>query len=182
MCCFYHIMQKLVANLIKLLSFIVLFNNILDTDFQLICIIQTLSYDLYHLNPFITWSVCSCGVFTGYVRKTLQCRKMLENAMGCRKSIRVIYMLTFDPHHSLNFFQITKMLCFLVRLLILTISEKHTPDLQCTLLCWSVSLRYFFLIYFDQTLTADQYHSEALFQFISVNSDDTVPSIDQYCM
>ena len=29
MCCFYHFMQKLVANLIKLLSFIVLFNTIL---------------------------------------------------------------------------------------------------------------------------------------------------------
>ena len=32
------------------------------------------------------------------------------------------------------------------------------------------------LIFIVQTLTADQCHSEALFLFISVNSDDTVPS------
>ena len=45
-----------------------------NIEFQLICIIQTFSSDLYH---FTTWSVCSFGVlvFTAYVRKTLGCRK-----------------------------------------------------------------------------------------------------------
>ena len=49
-----------------------------NIEFQLICIIQTLSCYLYHLIHFTIWSVCSFGVlvFTAYVKKTLQRRKM----------------------------------------------------------------------------------------------------------